>query len=200
MSSTNRGRDRQADDYYRTPEWAIDDFLSAFYRREPGAFPRIGGKKMFVLDPCAGGDADHPTMPYPTAIHGWGTDADHTMTIDIREDSPAKVHGDYLTYPVQGLFTFDMIISNPPFTLAQQFIEKALTEVRVGGWVVFLLRLNFLGSQKRKPFWDTHMPNYIFLHSRRLSFRDDNKTDSVEYAHFCWQRGNTPIAAQLEVI
>ena len=32
------------------------------------------------------------------------------------------------------------------------------------------------------------MPKYIFVHHQRMSFTEDKKTDSIEYAHFVWQK------------
>jgi hypothetical protein len=45
-----------------------------------------------------------------------------------------------------------------------------------------LLRLNFFGSKDRKPFWEEHMPEYCFVHHRRMSFIDKGGTDSIEYS------------------
>ncbi|HBF3986180.1 TPA: hypothetical protein KOD80_004273 [Clostridioides difficile] len=44
------------------------------------------------------------------------------------------------------------------------------------------------------------MPKYIFVHNRRMSFTDDGKTDSIEYAHFVWQKGYNPKFSQLKVL
>ena len=44
------------------------------------------------------------------------------------------------------------------------------------------------------------MPKYCFVHHRRISFTDDRKTDSIEYAHFVWQKGYNEQFTQLKVI
>lgn len=126
-----------------------------------------------------------------------GVEPANIFTIDIREDSLAEIKGDYLEQPPGD---FDLIITNPPFALASEIIEKALSDVKEGGWVVMLLRLNFLEGKKRKMFWDKYMPKYVFVHHRRMSFTKDGKTDSVAYAHYCWQKGNYPEFAQIKVI
>ena len=178
MSSTNRGACRIEKDYYRTPIYEILKFLKVFNDIMP-----LKGK--IILDPCAGGDQVNAVMPYPFALEKY-TDGFSQYTIDIREDSPARVHADYLETNIVDM-DFDLIISNPPFSLAQQFIDKALKDVSIGGYVVMLLPLNFLGSQKRHDWWRDRMPQYIFVHSNRMSFTPDSKTDSREYAHFIWQ-------------
>ncbi len=79
-------------------------------------------------------------------------------------------------------------------------INKALNDVREGGFVIMLLRLNYLGGKVRQRLWGNNMPKYIFVHNRRMSFTDDGKTDSIEYAHFVWQKGYNPKFSQLKVL
>jgi hypothetical protein len=183
MSSTNRSdsRDYHISDYYITPVEVIKEFLNKFIYLE--------GKHVFklVLDPCAGGDAHHP-MSYPKALEDFGIKG-NIVTIDIREDSLAELKSDYLTLDVKKQ-NFNVIITNPPFSHALEIIQKALHDVTDDGYVIMLLRLNFLGSKKRKPFWDANPPKYIFVHSKRISFFGNSNTDSIEYAHFVWQKNN----------
>ncbi|MDP3066617.1 MAG: hypothetical protein Q8N08_07760 [Methanobacteriaceae archaeon] len=188
MSSTGRTGDRKDQDYYITPIVEIEKFLIEFNR----IIPLMG---QAVLDPSAGGDGDHP-MSYPTALEPYGCDI---VTMDIREDSLAQQKGDYLK---KQFITPEptVIMTNPPFRLAIEFIKKALKDVRPGGHVAMLCRLNFFGSQKRKAFWNGNMPVYTFVHNKRMSFTADGKTDSIEYAHLVWQRGVNPEYTRLKVI
>jgi hypothetical protein len=182
MSSTNRSdsRDYHISDYYITPIEVIKEFLNKFIE--------IEGKYIFkaVLDPCAGGDVNHP-MSYPSALELFGIKG-NIDTVDIREDSLAQLKADYLKLNIEKQ-KYNVIITNPPFNYALEIIEKALNDVTEDGFVIMLLRLNFLGSKKRKPFWDANPPKYIFVHSKRISFFG-NTTDSIEYAHFVWQKNN----------
>ena len=120
------------------------------------------------------------------------------ITMDIREDAPVQYHASYLAGIIAPMV--DLVISNPPFVLALEFIQRALDDVRFGGWVVMLLRLNFFGSQKRKPFFDAHMPERVYIHNQRMSFTPDGKADSVEYMHAVWRKGHHPRAALTRVI
>lgn len=176
MSSTNRGEPRAVLDYYRTPQSTINDFLDVFYLNRP--FIKI----RTILDPCAGGDGTHP-MPYPRALRR----KDHTLrvdTMDIRSASPAGIIDDFLTHDFQSM-RYDAIISNPPYLLAQEFVEKSMRLLVPHGLCVFLLRINFLGSQKRTAFWKAYPLTELIVHSRRPSFTGGGN-DSTEYAHFVW--------------
>lgn len=74
------------------------------------------------------------------------------------------------------------IITNPPFSLAHEFIAHAR---RHSPEVVMLLRLNFLGSIKRHDWWTKNEPDAIYVLSQRPSFTGGG-TDSTEYAWFAW--------------
>ena len=94
---------------------------------------------------------------------------------EIREDK------DYFDSRVMS----DLIITNPPFSIALDFLQKSLKEAET---VVYLLRLNFLGSQKRKEFWQKNPPTHLFTLAKRPSFTGKG-TDATEYAWFVWDGG-----------
>lgn len=210
MSSTNRGAERQAADYYITPKNHIEAFLGEFLKDLVYAGDPVmeSGKVINVLDPCAGGDAKYD-MSYPSVLCNWGENAFRVRTMDIRADSRAEEKADYLTANISQ--APDWIITNPPFSQALPIIEKALKDVKHGGYVIMLLRLNFLGTQGRKEFFRTNMPSRIYVHSSRMCFYPDGvkdpetgkikfPTDSIEYAHFVWQGGVSPASATLKLI
>lgn len=175
MSSTNRknANERHISDYYVTPHKVIQDFLNVY---------QIDNKNLKILDPCAGGDINNP-MSYPYVLLKNGFN--NIQTIDIREDSLANKKIDFLEYSFQE--KFDLIITNPPFNIALEIINKSFELLENNGHIIMLLRLNFLGSQSRIPFFKKHMPKEIYVHSKRISFIN-GQTDSIEYAHFVWNK------------
>jgi len=177
MSSTNRGRSRNISDYYITPEEEINKFLDKFLGEH--SFER----HCRILDPCAGGDSIHP-MAYPNALEKHGFT--NITTIDIRPDSRALIQEDYLHYQIIG--HYDLIITNPPFHIAEEVVRKAFKDIAKNGTIIMLLRLNFMGSQNRKGFWLEFPPDEIYIHSKRMCFTGDGKIDSIEYAHFVWHQ------------
>ena len=194
MSSTARGGRRHVSDYYVIPQADIKDFLSAWLGdlQTSGHWLADRPDKAAWLDPCAGGDAKHAAS-YVQVIKK-AFEPDVLDSCDIREDSRAANKADFLASTMTG---YDVVISNPPFCDAERFILRSLDAVNGGGFVVMLLRLNFLGSVKRQEFFKTHMPEAIYVHPRRLSFTSDGKTDSIEYAHFVWRKGKSPKNSKL---
>jgi hypothetical protein len=80
-----------------------------------------------------------------------------------------------------------------------------------------LLRLNFFGSQERKSFFDKYMPEWAFVHRKRISFTDKKdkdgyvvldkyghakrgSTDSIEYMHAVFKKGYKPEYTKLVII
>lgn len=83
----------------------------------------------------------------------------------------------------------DLVLSNFPFGQAEAHLAHALAVVRYGGVVATLLRLAFLASAKRAPFWRTAPLREMFVLSERPSFTSDGRTDSADYAFYLFARG-----------
>lgn len=78
----------------------------------------------------------------------------------------------------------DLILTNPPFTLAQEFIEYSIAHADT---VIMLLRINYLGSKARHDWWKANKPTALHVLSKRPSFTGVN-TDSSEYAWYIWDK------------
>lgn len=78
----------------------------------------------------------------------------------------------------------DLILTNPPFSLAQEFINHSLVHASC---VILLLRLNFLASIKRYDWWRQIPPTALHVLSKRPSFTGSG-TDATDYAWFVWDK------------
>ncbi|MCG7567093.1 SAM-dependent methyltransferase [Pseudoalteromonas sp. CnMc7-15] len=195
MSSTSRGAQRHDDDYYVTPHWLIEELLDAVEHDFLGQ----ALKSENVLDPSCGGCNKYEPS-YPTVLKKRFPNI-QLMTGDIRTDSKAQICPvDFLS--VEGAEQYGVVITNPPFNLSIEFVENALTHVFIGGYVVVLQRLNWLGTIKRREFWRSAPLQTVYVHHKRASFYPDkpNKKDSIEYAHFVFKKGYSPNSAKLKVI
>jgi hypothetical protein len=168
VSSAGRTEDREANDNYPTPSWCVRRLLERVYL--PGD---VWG------EPCSGeGGIVRAVTANQRAIN-W-------VTQDIRPEVNALYRGDFLTHP-GGFSNCTTIITNPPFSLAREFIQQA-ARVAPKATLAFLLRVNFLGSEDRYPWLSRHMPAEIWQLPNRPSFVK-GKTDSTEYGWFIWRPG-----------
>lgn len=82
----------------------------------------------------------------------------------------------------------DIIITNPPYNIAEEFIHRAL-EVS-NRWVMMLARLQFLESIGRyERLWTKTPPHACFLYAKRVHMvagRLPNKSDGGSSLAFCW--------------
>lgn len=185
MSSTKRKKKNPALDYYPTPHWCTTRFLEKINLRTANSF---------WLEPCVGNcsildavnnfySTKNQTLPNWTAI-----EIQESFEEDIKKRLSQekylisdffKVDNSFIKHP-------NVIITNPPFNHALEFIKKAI-ELEPE-YVCMLLRLNFLGSQERSDYLREHMPD-IYVIPNRPSFTG-GKTDSIEYAWFVWSKYN----------
>ena len=158
MSSTNRGAIRNAQDAYMTPRWCVD--LITGRMNSPVMSTRF-------LEPCrgTGNISDHPHFKHAFPL--WAEIAEGIDYLDPAFNPDAH-----------------LIVTNPPFSLALEFLTKSLAQRAT---VAYLLRVNFLGSQKRKAFWQANPLTHLYVLSQRPSFTGHG-TDSTEYAWFVWDR------------
>ena len=77
----------------------------------------------------------------------------------------------------------DLIFTNPPYSLAQKFIEHSMS---CAPTIIMLLRINFLGTKKRFEFWQQFPPDGMFILSKRPSFMNNGKREATEYAWYVW--------------
>jgi len=91
----------------------------------------------------------------------------------------------------QTMIDVEAIVTNPPFKLAEQFVEHAL---KLCPRVVMLLRLAFLESERRRGIIDTGHLARVHVFRKRLPMMhrsgwEGRKANSgMAFAWFCWDR------------
>lgn len=188
MSATNRGSERKDSDFYPTPLNSIYAFLDAY--------DGIKSTDM-ILEPSAGNGN------IITALRNKGyTNPIHA--VELREEERYNLVGkadkvgifNYLTEDIP--YKYDVIIGNPPYSLALEFVDKSLTLLKPGGRVIFLLRTAFLESKKRFKWWQSHPLSGLYTLHNRPSFTGKG-TDASSYSWFVWEKSET-ITQVIEVI
>lgn len=83
----------------------------------------------------------------------------------------------------------DAIVTNPPFALAQRFIERALERTSL---VIMLLRLAFLESERRSNILDGGQLRSVHVFKNRLpmmhraGWTGPKATSAIAFAWFVW--------------
>ena len=93
---------------------------------------------------------------------------------------------------------YNLIITNPPFSLAKEFIEKSFELLDNDGYIIMFLKIQFLEGAKRKDFFDKHPPKYVYVFRNRMAtWNNGNELDpngkrwatTMCHAWFIWQDG-----------
>ena len=89
------------------------------------------------------------------------------------------------------------IITNPPFKLIQEFIEKSLDVVTDGGQVIMFAKIQLLEGKKRKELFKKYPPKYIYVFSERqtplpngsnLNENGKKWSSTMCFAWFIWEK------------
>lgn len=86
------------------------------------------------------------------------------------------------------------IITNPPYSMAQEIIEHAMSITSPGNKVAMFLKIQFLETPKRKKLFDKYPIKTIHLSSKRISCAkngdfENQKSSAVFYAWYVWENG-----------
>ena len=154
MSATNRGAKRIESDFYATPKDCVQNFIDHY--------GSINGR---VLEPSAGNGnivevVKRNGKNTVTSVELRSEEADN-----LRAVSDKVIISDFLKFETDD--KFDFIIGNPPYSLAQEFLEKCFEIADKNTRIIMLLRTNFLESKKRCEFWQKHPVNGLYVLSKR---------------------------------
>lgn len=95
---------------------------------------------------------------------------------DLREFPGYGTPGvDFLKPSVEGCFNYDAIITNPPFSLAKEFLIQARKHAPV---VIFLVKQNYWNTKGRLSLWDEHRPTFFLPITWRLAFLKQERGNS----------------------
>lgn len=182
MSSTKRKKKGPAFDYYPTPKWCVTRLLEKVNFRTSNSHwlePAVGDCSIIdaVNEYC-----EIKNQPKPN----WsGLEIQPGFEEAIKQRSINYQIGDFFNRSLN-LGNPNIVITNPPFSSALEFIKRAI-ELQPE-YVCMLLRLNFLGSEERSSYLREHTPD-IYVIPNRPSF-NGGKTDSIEYAWLVWSSRN----------
>tara|TARA_R100000664_G_C2756460_1_gene144354 strand:- start:2550 stop:3314 length:765 start_codon:yes stop_codon:yes gene_type:complete len=166
-------KDRCENDAYFTPTDTIKDFLET---------QNILTPDMTIWE-CSCGDGQISKQLEQRGFK--------VISTDLNDYGYGVTGVDFLKTTKQNI---DCIITNPPYRLAEQFIDHALKQSPV---VIMLLRLTFLeGQQRSRTLWKNTPLHRVYICGRRPSMYKTNHVGEkaggfVAYAWYVWKRDST---------
>ena len=179
LVGTSDTRERVEKDYYATPVSSTEALLNEI--KFKGDF----------LEPCVGGGHIAKVIKeyYPN---------NNIYCMDIVDRGyEDTVVSDFLTHDFKGK-KFDSIITNPPYSMAQEFVEKSMSILNCKGKVAMFLKIQFLEGIKRLDLFKTYPPKYIYVFSKRQApWSNGSPVDekgkpwssTMCFAWFIWEEG-----------
>jgi len=170
----NHNSKREKDDYYATPPRAINDLIS-----------KVDLNANVWEVACGGGHLSE-------RLKSFGHIVKSTDLVD-RGYNDFDGQLDFINSPTEK-FDGD-IVTNPPYKLATEFVEKSLDSVNMGGKVCMFLKIQFLEGQKRyEQLYSKGGLKYVLVYSKRISTAknadfDKYKTTAMCHAWFVWEKG-----------
>ena len=178
IAGGNPKNGRVENDFYATNPKAVTMLMDAY-----GKFENFD-----ILEPCVG--QGHIAEVIKQLHKNNRIDC-----IDIvNRGYPDTITSDFLTTQIDK--KYDCVITNPPFSLAQEFIEKSFTVLKRNGIICMFLKIQFLEGVKRKEFFEKYPPKYIYVFRQRMAtWNNGNATDSngkrwattMCHAWFIWE-------------
>jgi len=97
---------------------------------------------------------------------------------------------DFLEYDGQW---YGDILTNPPFRLSTQFLEKAMSIVDSGRKVCMFLPVRYVEGKARRKLFDGYPPKVVYVSTGRLNCAkngdfDNYQSKAVAFAWFVWEK------------
>jgi len=108
---------------------------------------------------------------------------------------PNVIVADFLDYSTNN--KYDYIITNPPYSLGKEFVEKGMSLLAPKGKMALFLKIQFLEGEKRKNLFKKYPPKYIYVFTKRMAtFNNGNELDETGrkwattmcHAWFVWEK------------
>lgn len=190
LAGGNPKNERVDYDFYATDPIAVQKLLTKY---------AINGNE--ILEPCVGNGN------IANVINNFYTNKRNITGIDIVDRGyPNTIVHDYLTWETDK--KFDCIITNPPYSLAKEFVEKSMPLLNDGydedgypnGQLIMFLKIQFLEGAKRKELFEKYPPKYIYVFRNRMATWNNGEpldpngkrwATTMCHAWFVWEKGST---------
>jgi hypothetical protein len=176
MLGVNNDVVRQEDDFYATDPKALELFI--------GKLKEDGLEINYNVWECACGQG-HLSEVLKRHNH-------NVYSSDLIERGYGDTGIDFLKCDKQ---IIGDILTNPPFKLAEKFVEKGMELLNYGNRLYLFLKIQFLEGQNRHKLFKKYPPKYVYCYSSRQKCARDGEFEKYTattqfYAWFIWEKGN----------
>lgn len=174
-ASNHSNCEREPTDFYATDPKALEIFLAAI-KRDGFILPHK------ICEPACG-------MGHLSKVlerHGYEVDS-----YDLYDHGYGKTGVNFLESGLK----YECFLTNPPYKYALPFVRKALENVLPSGYVIMLLKIQFLEGKRRYHFFQNNPPKFVYVNASRQNcaknadFEKYPTNSAVCYAWFIWQKG-----------
>ena len=180
-ASNNSELERERDDYYATHPETVEALLEQLKKDDV----KLNNN---IWEPACG--EGHISKVLEN--HGY-----NVFSTDLVDRGYGIGGVDFLQYG--GIFDDDVvpfdrfdIITNPPYKLSLEFVQKSLSVLKDGDKCLMFMRIQFLEGKQRYGFFQDNPPKYVYVHSTRQNcakngkFERSDGKDNVSVMCFCW--------------
>ena len=157
LAGGNSTSKREENDFYATNPETLKMFLYEFWK--DNAFE---GSE--ILEPACG--QGHISKTLKELLPNF-----NITSTDLIDRGYGVGGIDFLTYDYKKMF--DVVITNPPFSLAKEFIEKGLKISNK--YVIMLCKIQLLEGTKRKEMFFNTPLKYVYVHTTRQATWKEGK-------------------------
>ncbi len=159
---------RVSNDHYTTPRECTVALMN---------FLKLTGMPYIWEPACGKGDISKVLIDYEAFVY----------STDLMDYGYGETGIDYLT--AEAPEDVDAIITNPPFNLAVEFVNKALADAPL---VAMLFKSQFWHAKARIPLFNRTTPKYVLPMTWRPQFMEGKTTSPVmEVCWTVWEREHT---------
>jgi hypothetical protein len=172
MAGFNKDTVREVNDFYPTPSSTTRAILD------------LVNLKGSIYEPACGNGAISKVLEeyYPNG---------KIYSSDLFDRGYGKVGYDFIKHDYE-FEKFDNIITNPPFKLAKEFIQKAL--LLANDKVIMFAKIQLLEGVKRQKFLKESPLKYVYVFSKRQSLyangiKGNKGSSTMCFAWYVWEQG-----------
>jgi hypothetical protein len=187
-SARSDGKERESNDYYATDPIAIDKLIKYF---KDNNINIIQDNDVIWENACGEGNLSKRLNELNYTV----------MSTDINNRGYESRYicgatNNFIENPEYYKYILDdnpkIILTNPPYKYAKEWVEKSLETLHPKGKLILLLKLQFLESIDRYKLFKTTPLKYILVFSKRLSCYDSNiklkNSGLIAYAWYIWDK------------